>query len=90
MSIALPRYGDTKFEVLDAVIKYRQEHAYGPTVQEITDDLGLSVRSSVQFHVDDLVEQRLVTRVPRKHRSLDVTERGKKLHEVLVEMESVE
>ncbi len=83
----IPRIGDTKFEVLATVVDHWANASFGPTVEEIRDAVGLSVRSSVQWHINDLLEDHYLERVPRKHRSIKPTEKGKRLVQILRELE---
>lgn len=85
-SMRLPRLGEKKFDVLAAVVDHRSEHNYGPTVEEIRETVGLSSRSSVQWHINHLTQDGLLENVSRKHRTLKATTRGQKLVEVLREM----
>ena len=57
MPVGVPRAGDTKFEVLSAVSDHWKSSRKGPTVAEIRDTVGLNARSSIQFHINDLIEQ---------------------------------
>jgi hypothetical protein len=92
-SPTIPRYGDTKFEVLAAIVDWwegvddKASHAFGPTVEEVRVEVGLSVRSSVQWHINDLLAAGFLTHIPKKHRSLRPTNTGKRL--VLVLRENV-
>ena len=78
--------GDTKFEVLATVVDHWENASFGPTVEEIREKVGLTVRSSVQWHINDLLEDKYLERVPRKHRSLKATSKGERLVEVLREL----
>lgn len=81
----IPRVGDTKFEVLAAVIDHWKDQTFGPTVEEIRETVGLTVRSSVQWHINDLLADGYLQHIPRKHRTLQPTVRGRKLVEILRE-----
>lgn len=83
----VPRVGETKFEVLATVVDHWENKTFGPTVEEIREAVGLSVRSSVQWHINDLIEGGWLQHVPRKHRTLQPTDRGRRLVEVLRELE---
>ena len=74
MPVGVPRAGDTKFEVLEAVSDHMKSSRKGPTVAEIRDKVGLNARSSIQFHINDLIEDRYLVNVPGISRSLRVTE----------------
>ncbi len=73
----------TKFKVLAAVIDHYEVKAYGPTVDELADEVGLNGRSTVQFHINDLRDQHLLTNLPNRPRTLRATEKGEKLVELM-------
>ena len=74
---------DTKFQVLEAVVEHYKKANFGPTVDELKDTVGLSTRSSVQFHINDLVEQGFLNHLPGRARTLHATETGKQLVELM-------
>jgi SOS-response transcriptional repressor LexA len=86
----VPRYGETKFEVLAAVVDHWSVYSqHGPTVEEIRDTVGLSRRSSVQWHINSLSRDGFLENIPKKHRSLRPTDRGVKLVTILRELEQM-
>lgn len=89
MPVGVPRAGDTKFEVLSAVSDHWKNARFGPTVAELRDTVGLSSRSSIQFHINDLIEDQYLVNVPGKRRSLQATPRGEKLVEVIRDLEGM-
>lgn len=48
-------------------------------MEELRAEVGLTRRSSVQFHIDDLRQMGLVEGLPRRARTIRPTMRGKKL-----------
>lgn len=90
MPVGVPRAGDTKFEVLSAVSDHWKGARFGPTVEEIRDAVGLSARSSIQFHINDLVEDQYLAHVPGKRRSLKTTAKGERLIDVFREIEGMD
>jgi len=80
---SVPREGDTKFKVLEAVNNHWQEARFGPTVEEIRDSVGLSSRSTVQFHINDLLEDDFLSHAKGKRRTLRVTKKGEMLLQIL-------
>lgn len=72
----------TKYKILEAVVDHCTVYSYGPTVEELTETVGLGGRSTVQFHINDLRSQNLLTNVPNRARSLRATEKGVKLVEL--------
>jgi len=89
MPVGVPRAGDTKFEVLSAVSDHWKSSRKGPTVAELRDVVGLSARSSVQFHINDLIEDKYLINVPGIGRSLKTTRRGERLVKVIRELEDM-
>lgn len=85
MQIRIPRAGDTKFEVLAAVVDHWNNQTFGPTVEELRETVGLTVRSSVQWHINDLLADGYLQHIPRKHRTLQPTVRGRKLVQIMRE-----
>lgn len=88
--IHIPRVGDTKFDVLAAVVDHWETASFGPSVEELRETVGLATRSSVQFHINDLIRDGFLHRVPRKHRALRATPRGEKLVSILREEEDAQ
>ena len=75
----IPRPGDTKFSILKAVNDSLASTGKSPTFAELQDRVGLSTRSGIQFHVEDLVDMGLLARLPGKTRGLRSTSKGKRL-----------
>jgi len=84
-SSSLPRVGDRKFDVLLAIQNHWQGARFGPTVEELRLDVGLESRSTVQFHINDLLRDGYVENIPGKRRSLRTTARGEALIRILTE-----
>lgn len=74
---------DTKFKILETVVDHYKKASYGPTVDEVREKVGLGTRSSVQFHINDLVEQGFLNNLPGRARTLHATETGKQLVELM-------
>lgn len=66
----------TKYAVLEVVVEYCEKARYGPTIAEIADSVGVTAKSTIQVHVDDLISDGLLTRIPYKHRSVRPTDKG--------------
>jgi SOS-response transcriptional repressor LexA len=81
----VPRSGDTKFKVLFSVQSFRAQSRLGPTVEEIRADVGLSSRSSVQFHINDLVSDGYLAQIPGKRRTLRTTSKGDLLVKIIIQ-----
>jgi len=79
----VPRDGDTKFLVLRGVQDHWSTARFGPTVEELRLAVGLSSRSTVQFHLNGLLAEGYVSNVPGKRRTLRVTKKGNMLLQIL-------
>lgn len=79
--VAIPH--DMQFNVLEAVVAHWGGARFGPTVEEIRETVGLSHRSSVQWHINTLIEDGYLERIPKKHRTLRPTKRGEALVKLL-------
>jgi len=79
--MAIPR--EMRLSVLTAIVDHWKGARYGPTVEEIRQAVGLNHRSSVQWHITNLIQEGYLERVPRKHRSVHATKRGEALVELL-------
>ena len=44
-------------KIVEAIIKYIEEHTYPPTIREIGDMVGLSSTSSVHNHICKLIDE---------------------------------
>lgn len=89
MPTGVPRAGDTKFDVLAAVVDHWRGARYGPTVGELATTVGLSARSTAQFHINDLLTDGYIVHVTGKPRTISATTKGKKLVKVVRELEDM-
>jgi predicted transcriptional regulator len=62
---------------------------YGPTVGELATTVGLSARSTAQFHINDLLSDGFLVHVQGKPRTLSPTKKGKRLVKVVRELETM-
>lgn len=60
----------TRYRVLRYIQQFVAGHGYGPTVREIQAALELSSTSVVQYHLDRLERQWLITREPGLARTI--------------------
>ena len=63
-------------EMLKFIVESTEENGFPPTVREIQAALRMGSPSIVSYHLDILVRDGYVARVPRKNRTLRVTELG--------------
>jgi predicted transcriptional regulator len=89
MPTGVPRAGDTKFDVLVAVMDHWSGARFGPTVAELATTVGLSARSTAQFHINDLLDDGYLVHVQGKPRTLSATKKGKRLVKVVRELETM-
>lgn len=80
-------HGTTTYAVLETIYNHWKTAHTGPTLEEVRETVNLSSPSAVHFHIKKLEEEGLVTRKPRKHRSMRVTHKGAKLLELMREFE---
>ena len=67
---------ETRLRVLEFLVGYMENHRYAPTREEIADAVGLGPRSSIQYHIDSLVEDGYIERITYRHRMIRPTESG--------------
>lgn len=79
----LPRPGQTKYHVLVRLIEFTNKNAFGPTMNELAEMVGLAYRSTIHHHLHDLMADELVAKEPGRSRAFQPTPRGKKLVELL-------
>lgn len=70
------KVSDTRLRVLEFLVSYMESHRYSPTRDEIAKAVGLGPRSSIQYHIDTLVEDGYVERITYRHRMIRPTEAG--------------
>lgn len=64
-------------DCLRAIDQLVRAHPYRPTLREIADVLGVSSPNAIHVRVGRLVQLGLVSRRPRMHRAINVTEGGR-------------
>lgn len=74
---------ETKLQVLKAVDDHWAGARYGPTIEELRKAVGLTSRSTVQFHINGLISDGYLSNTPKKRRSLQITPKGQMLLKVL-------
>lgn len=60
-----------RMEILTAIRDYQRKHGYSPTMQELAKKFGVS-KVTIFEHIEALVEEGLLRRMPRKARSLEI------------------
>lgn len=84
--MTLPRPGQTKYEILSAIVDFCQENAFGPTMEELRAVTDLASRSTVHYHLGHLIEAGLIENDPGHHRGIFPTKRGKSLVKLYSEL----
>jgi len=65
---------ETREKVLQFIRRFRDKKGYAPTVREIQEGCKVSSPSVVQYHLDQLEREGLISRAKEKFRSITVTE----------------
>jgi DNA-binding MarR family transcriptional regulator len=82
----VPRPGETSYRILMAVAQKWKGSNFGPTVEELRQEVGLSSRSGVQFHVSNLLDAGWLDNIPNRRRTLKLTDKGRRLIRVFDEL----
>lgn len=67
---------DTRLRVLEYLIIHMESNRSAPTREEIAAAIGLGPRSSVQYHIDTLVDDGYLERSTYRHRMIRPTKAG--------------
>jgi len=70
------KVSETRLRVLEFLVGYMESHRSAPTREEMAVAVGLGPRSSIQYHIDSLVEDGYVERTIYRHRMIRPTESG--------------
>jgi repressor LexA len=68
----MPRSSAARENILAFIRVFRGKNGYSPTVREIGQNCGIRSSSNVQYHLDQLEKEGLVTRGKEKFRSLNI------------------
>ncbi|MCA9346777.1 site-specific DNA-methyltransferase [Candidatus Saccharibacteria bacterium] len=66
-------------EVLEFIISYQNDNKVSPTIQEITDFIGVNSLSTTHQHLESLEEKGFIKRHKKQARSIEITEFAKKV-----------
>jgi repressor LexA len=64
---------ETREKVLQFIRRFREKKGYAPTVREIAEGCKISSPSVVQYHLDSLEQEGLISRTREKFRSINLT-----------------
>jgi repressor LexA len=64
---------ETREKVLQFIRKFKERKGYAPTVREIAEGCKISSPSVVQYHLDSLEQEGLISRAREKFRSINLT-----------------
>ena len=67
---------ETRLRVLEYLIVHMETNRSAPTRDEIAKAVGLGPRSSIQYHIDTLVQDGYVERSTYRHRMIRPTQAG--------------
>ncbi|HEX8763275.1 MAG TPA: DNA methyltransferase [Candidatus Saccharimonadales bacterium] len=74
-------------EVLDYIISYQDSSKLSPTIQEITDHIGVNSVSTVHQHLELLEEKGLIKRHKKLARSIELTDLARKISDIDIQVE---
>lgn len=57
---------------------YIKENGFGPSLEEITEGVGVKSKTAVRHHLSNMIEQGVVTITPGKYRSIRIPD-GRKM-----------
>lgn len=69
----------TRHKILIAIRRFHAQHEFGPSLDQIAEEVGLNHRSSVHFHIKKLVAEGLVLADPGMSRSWRLSDAGQLL-----------
>lgn len=73
---ALIQQGVERRKAIFAFIKeYIKVNGYGPSVDEITEGVGVTGKTAIRHHLTNLVEQGVIEMTPGKYRSIRVPDK---------------
>ncbi|HME42943.1 MAG TPA: transcriptional repressor LexA [Syntrophorhabdales bacterium] len=64
---------ETREKVLQFIRRFKEKKGYAPTVREIAEGCRISSPSVVQYHLDSLEQEGLISRAREKFRSINLT-----------------
>lgn len=70
---------DRQLRIFDSIRRAIDTRGYPPTVREIANEVNLSSTSSVKYQLDLLEQAGYIVRDPRRSRTIEVTELGRRL-----------
>ena len=73
---------ETREKVFQFIRKFREKKGYAPTVREIAQGCKISSPSVVQYHLDSLEQEGLISRAREKFRSINLTKEEDKQIEI--------
>lgn len=68
------RHGEGRARVLEAIKELTKAKGYPPTVREIGDRCKIRSTSTVQFHINSLLDAGILEREPNRGRTLRIKE----------------
>jgi len=81
---------DRQKNVLDFIIEYQKEHETSPTIQEISEHIGVKSSATTHQHLEALEDRGFIKRQKGLTRAIEVTDFAKKAGESIVNIEKME
>ncbi len=69
---------DRRRAIFTFVKAFIKENGYGPSVEEITEGVGVKSKTAVRHHLANMLEQGVISMTPGKYRSIRIPD-GRKL-----------
>jgi repressor LexA len=82
------RFTAVQQRIVEAILAFKVEHGYAPTVRELAAATGLSSPSTVHHHLDTLERMGVIARQPDKPRTIVVNATTEEHDEAPVEPDS--
>ncbi|MFJ7647747.1 LexA family protein [Lysinibacillus sp. NPDC097279] len=76
MNTTVKGLGDRKKQIIQFIHDFKQQHTYAPTVREIAIGVHLASTSTVQSHINGLVEKGYIELDKSKTRTIRLTEKA--------------
>lgn len=70
---------DRRQAIYEFCKSFIKENGYGPSIEEITNAVGLASKTGVRHHLNNLITQGVITMTPGKYRSLRIPDGRKKV-----------
>tara|TARA_R100001594_G_scaffold120538_1_gene156153 strand:- start:177 stop:419 length:243 start_codon:yes stop_codon:yes gene_type:complete len=76
MTVSMEKSEIIQQEILNYLQAFTELNNYAPTAREIQKGIGMRTLSNTQYHIEKLISRGLITRDPKKARTLALIEPG--------------